>query len=368
MRVALSSFMEYRAVVARTVEPTEGRGYKFVISTENIDRYRSVITASGIDTKAYMTNPVVLFNHNSYGATEVPIVGLSNYVKADGTDTIAEVVFNDLTPLAVSVERMVANKHLRGASIGFMVNESKTVSALDYGGKEDIQITNYSKTELLEWSVVVIPANREALQNEYMGGIRRAYDDGILTIDDPLMQAIIKQLNLEPYYKKQFERTFTPKIIIQRETKMTEEKRALLEGDALAQAASDGASVVSQALTALLTGEPYNLAEDAIADIVALCATSVSDVLTNELGEVEEPTESADDIEETGENNVRVGRKINSKDLSEMDDAIRNVLKHAKRIHKVVKGAAPSTESDAKPDESKNVKRWSNEEIRALLN
>lgn len=358
--------MEYRSVVARDIEPTESRGYKFIISTENIDRYRSVITAAGIDTKAYMTNPVVLFNHNSYGAMEVPIVGMSKYVKAEGTDTVAEVVFNDLTPLACSVERMVANKYLRGASMGFMVNEAKNVSALDFGGKEDIQIVNYTKTELLEWSVVVIPANRESLQNGYLEGIRRAYDDGKLGIDDPLMQAIVKQLNLEPYYKKQFERTFTPKIIIQRETKMTEEKRALLEGDALAQAASDGASVVSQALEALLTADPYNLATDAIADIVALCATSVSDILTNELGEVEEPVESADDVE-TGENNVRVGRKINSKDLSEMDDAIRNVLKHAKRIHKVVKGAAPSTESEAKPDEQKS-KRWSNEEIRALLN
>lgn len=358
--------MEYRSVVARDIEPTEGRGYKFIISTENIDRYRSVVSASGLDSKSYMTNPVVLFNHNSYGGTEVPIVGQSKYVKAEGTDTIAEVVFNDLTPLACSVERMVANKYLRGASIGFMVKESKNVSALDFGGTEDIQIVNYTKTELLEWSVVVIPANREALQNEYMGGIRRAYDDGKLAIDDPLMQSIIKQLNLEPYYKKQFERTFTPKIIIQRETKMTEEKRALLEGDALAQCASDGASVVSQSLTALLTGEPYNLAADSITDIVELCATSVMDILTNELGEVEEPTQESSD--EEVENNVRVGRKINSKDLSEMDDAIRNVLKHAKRIHKVVKGAAPSTEADVKSDESKSVQRWSDKEIRALLN
>jgi len=127
--------------------------YTFVVSTPEVDRYGTIIVPSGIDYTAYLNNPIVLAQHDS---DDWPIGKCLGFAM-NGENLEATLQFHRITEEACEVADLVAAGYVRAVSVGIIPIESEE-QTID--GKT---VTVYTKSELVEFSVVSIPANREAL-------------------------------------------------------------------------------------------------------------------------------------------------------------------------------------------------------------
>lgn len=127
--------------------------YTFVVSTPEVDRYGTIIVPSGIDYAAYLNNPIVLAQHDS---DDWPIGKCLGFAM-NGENLEATLRFHRITEEACEVADLVAAGYVRAVSVGIIPIESEE-QTID--GKT---ITVYTKSELVEFSVVSIPANRQAL-------------------------------------------------------------------------------------------------------------------------------------------------------------------------------------------------------------
>lgn len=119
-----------------------------IITTSSVDRYNESIDTSGIDTTAYMTNPVVLYGHDYSGlpiGKTIKLNQMKNKIKAQFQLAVDEF------PFAATVYAMIKSGYLNAVSIGGRVREWSE----DY--KTILQM------EMVEFSVVAVPANPEAL-------------------------------------------------------------------------------------------------------------------------------------------------------------------------------------------------------------
>lgn len=152
--------------VAKSVNKTEIEGktaFRFTISSEGVDRYGDIVRMRGARLDNFKNNPVVLYNHKSF---EYPIGKAYNIVVTD-KNLQADVVFHEQTPESKLVKKLVEEGFLKATSIGFMpldYNEitpsDEEISKLPKGKK---YITEYTSWDLLEFSIVNIPANPEAV-------------------------------------------------------------------------------------------------------------------------------------------------------------------------------------------------------------
>ena len=146
-------------VVRRAVGRPKKNKISFIASTNSVDRYGDVINQEGWNIAAYERNPVVLLNHN---ANSLPIGKGSVSVK-DG-QLMIDVEFDKDDELAQRVERKARNGFLNAVSVGFNPMESIERSRLpkDHPAYTERGGNYVNKSELLEVSIVTIPANSEA--------------------------------------------------------------------------------------------------------------------------------------------------------------------------------------------------------------
>lgn len=154
---------EYAAVVRDGMKDESTRTLDFIISTASVDREGDTIAVEGWKLTNYRKNPVVLWAHNY---RSLPIGKAKNIRAADGK-LMAEAVFasGELNPLAESVYQMCRQGFLNATSVGFrpikhVRNDERGPWAIDF-----------MEQELLEYSVVPVPANAEALQLAAKSGI-----------------------------------------------------------------------------------------------------------------------------------------------------------------------------------------------------
>jgi HK97 family phage prohead protease len=137
----------------------------FIASTSSPDRYGDVIEQSGWDLSSYRKNNVVLLNHDS---SQLPIAKGNVHIR--NNQLVIDVEFDDEDPRAQEVKRKAQNGFMNAVSVGFRPLESTSRSDLPkdnkYYGQRGMY---YSKAELLEVSIVTIPANGEAtmLEQDY---------------------------------------------------------------------------------------------------------------------------------------------------------------------------------------------------------
>lgn len=154
------------ANVCRSIAPvakaegdlTPGRAFDFVISTESQDRYGDEIMADGWDLSNYEKNPVVLWAHES---DELPIAVARN-TRIEGGALLSTADFGpteDLSPMSAMVASMLERRVLNAASVGF---RPTAWAASDTEGAPPMAL-RYLGQELMEWSIVPVPANPEAL-------------------------------------------------------------------------------------------------------------------------------------------------------------------------------------------------------------
>lgn len=134
------------------------RSVDVIASTAAIDGYGEIV-AQDWDLKRYLSNPVVLFGHNSY---DLPIGHASN-VRVENGKLLAtlNLVDEKASPMAERVWQGIKQGSLRAVSVGFRTKNKPTSVEVD--GKQTLVL---SGNELIEISVVPIPANPEALALE----------------------------------------------------------------------------------------------------------------------------------------------------------------------------------------------------------
>lgn len=136
-------------------------GIVVTISTPTPDRYRDVVKVEGINLAAYARNPVVLLNHDYYG---LPVARAEKtYIAGGALKSEPEFPAPEVYELGALVGRMVRAGYLNAASIGFR----PTKSAWD----EDRRGYDFIECDLLEWSVVGVPANPECLVEARSAGL-----------------------------------------------------------------------------------------------------------------------------------------------------------------------------------------------------
>lgn len=135
--------------------PAAGEGMEFVLSDATVDRYGDIVEPDGWVLTNFKKNPIALFGHNS----NFPIGRWENLRVEDGKLIGKLVLAKRGTSYRLDeVIELVEQRILRAVSVGFRPLKSEPMDAdKPYGPQR------YKKQELLETSVVSVPANPAAL-------------------------------------------------------------------------------------------------------------------------------------------------------------------------------------------------------------
>lgn len=136
-----------------TVAPIGERKMSFTISTAAVDRDGDTIDPKGWDLGSYAKNPVVLWAHD-YSS---PPVGKAVNIKSTEHGLQADVEFlpQGLDPFADKIHDMCKAGFLNATSVGFR--------GVEYDEAQGRKGYDFKKQELLEFSIVPVPCNPEAL-------------------------------------------------------------------------------------------------------------------------------------------------------------------------------------------------------------
>jgi HK97 family phage prohead protease len=148
------------------------KGGRILINTGSVDRDRDRVMPSGMKVENYTRNPVVQWGHNYRDPWAT--VGKTTKLDVTPDGIVAEFELrpaaNDQDPQNI-VRLLWEGGWVRTASIGFIPTQGKQNAE---GGMD------FSEWELLEWSLVPIPANQDALRlavkgfNEEISAIQSA--------------------------------------------------------------------------------------------------------------------------------------------------------------------------------------------------
>lgn len=124
-------------------------------SSANVDRSGEIVDQGGIDLAAYRKNPVVLWqhSHSSPIAKAVNVAVRSGYLECE-----VEFPPAGTSPLADQIYALIRADVVKGVSIGFKSIQSQPLDK----GNPTKGPQRYTKSELLEISVVAVPANADA--------------------------------------------------------------------------------------------------------------------------------------------------------------------------------------------------------------
>ena len=143
------------ASVLHKTRSTEGSGMEFILSDATADRFGDVVEVSGWALDQFKRNPIALFAHDNQF-----VIGRWDEIQVTKSDLRARLV---LAPRGTSerideIRTLIDADILRATSVGFRPVESEPINEKDpWGGRR------FTKQELVECSVVAVPANPNAL-------------------------------------------------------------------------------------------------------------------------------------------------------------------------------------------------------------
>lgn len=131
----------------------ETRTATFVITTGAVDRDNDTISPKGWDLSSYLKNPSVLWAHDY---SQLPVGKALDIVATEnGLQSTVQFPPKGVHPFADTVFELVKGGFLNATSVGFRPTEAEP--NVERGGLD------FTKQELLEYSIVPVPANSEAL-------------------------------------------------------------------------------------------------------------------------------------------------------------------------------------------------------------
>ncbi len=125
-------------------------GIKFIVSDETLNSHGFIVLTAGINTARFERNPIMLYMHER----ENGVIGRWENVRKEGTQLIAEAVFDESTELGAKVKKQVENGFLRCASIG--------IENIIYEERDGVKTV--TQCDLFEISIVDMPANENAVK------------------------------------------------------------------------------------------------------------------------------------------------------------------------------------------------------------
>ncbi len=161
-RPARSTYMDI--VELRTLSPNL---YRVTIAANEKVRQPPELEFGGLSTDNYARNPVVMWAHDSIGRSPsggLPIGRTHDLRQTKDGRIVAEFEFLSEDPFAQRVKNAWDKGFLQAASISWIPLESVPS---DGGGRRDV------RSDLLEWSIVSVPADPEALRKSH----RRMLED-----------------------------------------------------------------------------------------------------------------------------------------------------------------------------------------------
>ena len=169
----------------KQVGSAEDRTLEFVASDESIDRYEEVISVAGWDLKNWRKAPTFLFGHDYHS---LPIgQGVKAWKAMDEETKKLRVHLRfgkaETYPLADTMYRLTQDGDLRTVSVGFLPWdwEDGEEEERDADGKSTKARRTYKKQDLLEISLVPVPANPNALVNAMQRGVLKQAEFNLLT-------------------------------------------------------------------------------------------------------------------------------------------------------------------------------------------
>ncbi len=152
-----------RKQLVSTIDPAGERRLRFTISTGSVDREKDVLVQGGWDLEAYRRNPVVLWQHDH---DHLPIGrGLDLAIENDALVATVEFVPHDIPHVgekASAVLQLCQLGFLQATSVGFLPLAWEEAEERD-DGMSWYPPFNFTRMELLEFSIVTVPCNAEAL-------------------------------------------------------------------------------------------------------------------------------------------------------------------------------------------------------------
>lgn len=182
----------------------EKRLIDFIISTESVDRMFDTISVKGWQLDNFKNNPVVLFGHDHNSPPIAKAISITKRPKLKKLESRAEFMEKELSPFSDMIFQMYVNGFMKATSVGFIPLEWQLSE--DEERKAHYGI-DFEKQELLEYSVVSVPANPEAIMGMRSKGIdtNPLYEWSGKTLDEfdthKKSGLIIPRKTLEQLYK-----------------------------------------------------------------------------------------------------------------------------------------------------------------------
>ena len=165
------------AVRKQMIAPAESlaegvRSLRFTISTDCVDRERDKIAINGWQLDNFKRNPVVLWGHD---ATRLPIGRAFNVgIEAGALKASVEFIPSE-TPEAGSfadaVYSLARQRFIAATSVGFRPLKWSFTEDEERGKDDWFPGIDFEAQELVELSIVTVPANPEALIEEPLPGV-----------------------------------------------------------------------------------------------------------------------------------------------------------------------------------------------------
>ena len=153
--------------IEATIKKADDGSFIAVASTNSVDRHGEVVDNNGWDLKAFKKNPVILWAHDH----SEPAIGVSKKTWVEGVGKKAKLMIqpllHDVTDKAKAIKTLVEMGVINSLSVGFKPIESPD------------GIT-FTKNELLEVSMVNVPANAEAMMLAYKSLKKEGFEEEVI--------------------------------------------------------------------------------------------------------------------------------------------------------------------------------------------
>ena len=130
--------------------------FEAVVNTGKEDRQGEQLNVDGVDLKGYKQNSVVLYGHDYYS---LPIGKSISVKKQDGSIVAKFKLAIEEYDFAATIDKLIQGKYLNAVSIGVVVKEWSD------------NFKEILKSEMVEFSIVPVPADRGALINRSLAEI-----------------------------------------------------------------------------------------------------------------------------------------------------------------------------------------------------
>jgi len=153
-----------RKTAIESVEKLNDRTLGFTLSTASLDRDDDTVSVAGWQLDNYARNPVVLWSHR---ADELPIGKAIDFGR-DERRLFSSVKFlpggyGAASDLADTIYRMAVDGYLAATSVGFRPVKWEFTEDETRGGGSWFPGIDFLEQELVEFSIVTVPSNPDAL-------------------------------------------------------------------------------------------------------------------------------------------------------------------------------------------------------------